>query len=45
MFKLALIQLAVTADKQANVARAVGLIEEAAKAGAKIVALPVTTSK
>ena len=40
-FKLALVQLAVGADKAANLTRAGRLVREAAKKGAKVVALPV----
>lgn len=39
-FKLALIQLHVTADKKNNVERALKLIETAKSNGAKLVALP-----
>lgn len=40
-FRLALVQLAVGADKAANLARAEGMVREAAQNGAKIVSLPV----
>lgn len=43
-FKLALVQLAVTSSKSANVAAAVSAVGAAARAGANIVALPVRTS-
>ncbi|XP_038065678.1 omega-amidase NIT2-like isoform X2 [Patiria miniata] len=39
-FRLALVQMAVSANKKENVTRAVRLIKEAASAGAKLVALP-----
>ena len=42
--KLALVQLAVGADKSANVSRACDFISQAAKAGAQLVALPVCVS-
>lgn len=41
--KLALIQLAVGADKSVNVSRACEFISQAAKAGAQLIALPVCT--
>ena len=44
-FKLALIQLAVTANKTENIVRACQKIAEASKAGAKVVALPVRYDK
>ena len=40
-FRLALVQLAVGADKAANITRAEGMVREAAQNGAKIVSLPV----
>ena len=40
-FRLALIQLAVSASKTDNLQRAAKLVTEAAKQGAKIVSLPV----
>jgi len=39
-FRLALVQLAVGSDKSANLKNATKLIEDAAKAGAKVVGLP-----
>ena len=41
LFRLALVQLAVGADKAANLQRASQKIKEAARNGAKVVALPV----
>ena len=41
-FRLALIQLAVGADKAANLTRAEGMVREAAGKGAHIVSLPVS---
>jgi|SRR5579862_3356962 len=40
MLKLALVQMACTEDKQANVDKSLELIDEAARNGAKLVALP-----
>ncbi len=40
-FRLALIQLAVGANKTENLARAAKLVADAANAGAKVVSLPV----
>ncbi len=40
-FRLALVQLAVSADKAANITRAEGMVRKAAQSGAKIVSLPV----
>lgn len=40
-FKIGLCQLAVTADKEKNIAHARVAIEEAAEKGAKLVVLPV----
>ena len=42
-FRLALVQLAVGADKAANLQRASQKVKEAAENGAKVVALPVST--
>ena len=42
-FRLALVQLAVGANKAANLQRASQKIKEAARNGAKVVALPVCT--
>lgn len=39
-FRLALIQLAVTADKPGNISRAVEKVAEAAARGAQVVSLP-----
>ena len=44
-FKLALIQLFVTANKKENIQRAVEFIGIAAKNNAKIVSLPVISNK
>lgn len=44
-FRLALIQLTTTADKQANLRRASLLVKEACSKGANVVVLPVTASK
>ena len=41
-FKLALVQLAVGASKVDNVTRAVAMVKQAASAGAKLIALPVS---
>ena len=41
-FRLALVQLAVGADKAANLQRASQKVKEAAENGAKVVALPVS---
>lgn len=41
-FKIALIQLAVGAEKRTNLERAGSLVREAASKGAKVVALPVS---
>ena len=43
VFKLACVQLKVCADKAVNVSRAVDFIGEAARAGAQMVMLPVST--
>ena len=40
-FRLALIQLATTADKKANLSRARTLVREACSNGANVVVLPV----
>jgi len=42
--RLALIQLATTADKQANLRRARTLVKEATTKGANVVVLPVLSS-
>lgn len=42
VFKLALIQLAVTSNKQTNWRRAAEMIEKAVGLGAKLVCLPVS---
>lgn len=42
VLKLALVQMAVSANKSENLSRAVRMIGEAAQAGAKIVTLPVS---
>jgi len=39
-FKIALVQLAVSASKSDNLKRAVKLVKEASEKGAKVVALP-----
>lgn len=44
-FRLALIQLATTADKQANLRRARLLVKEACTNGANVVVLPVSAQK
>ena len=41
-FRLALVQLAVGADKAANLQRASRMVREAAENGAQVVALPVS---
>ena len=41
-FRLAMVQLAVGADKMANLKRAEGLVREAASNGAQVVSLPVS---
>ena len=43
-FRLAMVQLAVGADKMANLKRAEGLVREAASNGAQIVSLPVSVA-
>jgi len=43
--RLALIQLATTADKAANLRRARTLVQEASKNGANVVVLPVQSDK
>jgi len=43
-FRLALIQLATTADKQSNLRRARALVKEACTNGANVVVLPVRLS-
>ena len=40
-FRLALIQLATTADKEVNLRRARALVKEACSKGANVVVLPV----
>ena len=40
-FRLGMVQMAVGADKAANLVRAASLVKEAAGNGAKVVALPV----
>ena len=40
-FKLGLVQMAVGADKAANLVRAASLVKEAASNGAQVIALPV----
>jgi hypothetical protein len=42
-FRLALIQLAITADKTANLRRARTLVKEASTKGANVIVLPVST--
>jgi hypothetical protein len=42
-FRLALIQLATTADKAANLRRARTLVKEASTKGANVIVLPVST--
>jgi len=42
-FRLALVQLATTADKQTNLHRARNLVTEACTNGANVVVLPVPT--
>ena len=44
-FRLALVQLATTGDKQANLRRASLLVKEACSKGANVVVLPVTVCK
>ena len=44
-FRLALIQLATTTDKQANLRRARLLVKEARSKGANVVVLPVNVCK
>jgi omega-amidase len=39
-FRLALVQMAVSADKDANMRHAVELVEQAARQGAQMVSLP-----
>ena len=41
-FRIGLVQMTVGEDKAANFARAAGLVREAAKNGAQLVALPVS---
>jgi omega-amidase len=43
-FRLALIQLATTADKTANLRRARTLVKEASTKGANVIVLPVSTA-
>jgi predicted amidohydrolase len=43
--RLALIQLATTADKQANLRRARSLVKEATTKGANVVVLPVLQTR
>ena len=40
-FRLGLVQMAVGADKAANLVRAASLVKEAASNGAQVIALPV----
>ena len=41
-FKLGMVQMAVGADKAANLVRAASLVKEAASNGAQVIALPVS---